>query len=169
MPTNRYLVPLNVVPWHRFSGRRNSKLSPCKHHVSLKTTCVQPLLCIARVYLLQDSQCKRVKIAFAVIIVEMGIRGRRMWSLVPTIQRATLLWPCIFYRQNSVCETRTDGHKYGHFLQCDPPDKEVPLYRSSHHPNCTPRAPIATFCHTSLLPSHRYSLTAPNLNLQSEK
>ena len=43
-PTNWYLVPLNVVPWHRFSGRRNSKLGPCKHHVSLKTTCVQPLL-----------------------------------------------------------------------------------------------------------------------------
>ena len=33
----------NVVPWHRFSGRRNSKLGPCKH-ASLKTTYVQPLL-----------------------------------------------------------------------------------------------------------------------------
>ena len=49
VPTNWYLVPLNVVPWHRLSGCRNSKLGLC-NHVSLKTTCVESLLCIARVY-----------------------------------------------------------------------------------------------------------------------
>ena len=123
------------------------------------------------ILLLQNSQCNPVKIAFAAavaqilkvpeMVAECGPFAPlfRSWrleigSLQPCVQpcydRVYILSSkqcqceiCCDDCVNSIC---TDGHKYGHFPQCDPSEKEVPLYRSSRRPNRTSRAPIATFC-----------------------